>query len=49
MLMASEAHRAGLLSEGQLAEMLGLDRVRLREELDKLDSGEIDDAISLDP
>jgi Zn-dependent peptidase ImmA (M78 family)/transcriptional regulator with XRE-family HTH domain len=45
MLMASEAYREGLLSEGQLAEMLMLDRVELREQLDRFESGQIDDAI----
>jgi Zn-dependent peptidase ImmA (M78 family)/DNA-binding XRE family transcriptional regulator len=48
ILLASEAYREGLLSEGQLAEMLLLDRIQLRQQLDNLDSGEIDDAIPLD-
>ena len=47
MLMVSEAYRGGLLSEGQLAEMLMLDRVELREQLDRFESGQIDDAIPL--
>jgi Zn-dependent peptidase ImmA (M78 family) len=33
-LLASEAYRQGLLSEGQLARLLGFDRVELREVLD---------------
>jgi hypothetical protein len=35
-LLASEAHRQGLLSEGQLARLLHLDRVELREILGSL-------------
>ena len=48
-LLASEAHKRGLLSEGQLCRLLGLDRVELRESLGNLDvegSG-TDDAPSL--
>jgi Zn-dependent peptidase ImmA (M78 family)/DNA-binding XRE family transcriptional regulator len=36
-LLAAEAHRQGLLSEGQLARLLNLDRVELREILGGLD------------
>ena len=39
-LLAAEAHRRELLSEGQLARLLGLDRVELRDIL--LDAGDID-------
>jgi Zn-dependent peptidase ImmA (M78 family)/DNA-binding XRE family transcriptional regulator len=37
-LLAAEAHRQGLLSEGQLARLLCLDRMELREILDNLES-----------
>jgi Zn-dependent peptidase ImmA (M78 family)/DNA-binding XRE family transcriptional regulator len=37
-LLAAEAHRQGLLSEGQLARLLCLDRIELREILDNLES-----------
>lgn len=43
-LLAAEAHFRGFLSEGQLAEMLVLDRVTVRELLDALNAGEIDPA-----
>jgi hypothetical protein len=36
-LLAAEAHRQGLLSEGQLARLLNLDRVELREILGGLE------------
>jgi len=36
-LLASEAHTRGLLSEGQLCRLLGLDRVELREIIGSLD------------
>ena len=39
-LLAAEAHRRELLSEGQLARLLGLERVELRDIL--LDAGDID-------
>lgn len=39
-LLAAEAHRRELLSEGQLARLLGLDRVELRDIF--LDAGDID-------
>jgi Zn-dependent peptidase ImmA (M78 family) len=44
-LLAAEAERQGLLSEGQLSRLLHLDRTELREILnsDELDRGEIDD------
>jgi Zn-dependent peptidase ImmA (M78 family) len=43
-LMAAEVYRQGLLSEGQLARLLHLDRVELREILDEQDDegGEAD-------
>ena len=46
-LLASEAYRQGLLSEGQLARLLCLDRVELREMLDsqEVEGGESDAAI----
>lgn len=37
-LLAAEAHRQGLLSEGQLARLLCLDRIELRELLDNQES-----------
>ena len=37
-LLTAEAHRQGLLSEGQLARLLCLDRVELREILDSQES-----------
>jgi hypothetical protein len=41
--LASSAHRRGLVSEGQLAHMLMLDRVKVREILDVFDGGEVDE------
>lgn len=41
--LASSAHRRGLLSEGQLAKMLSLDRVEIREMLDMFEGGEADE------
>jgi len=41
--LASSAHRRGLLTEGQLASMLLLDRVEVREILDIFDGGAIDE------
>ena len=41
-LLAAEAHRQGLMSEGQLARLLRLDRVELREILDSVDAEESD-------
>lgn len=41
--LASSAHRRGLVSEGQLAHMLMLDRVEVREILDVFDGGEVDE------
>jgi hypothetical protein len=46
-LLAVDAYRQGLLSEGQLSEMLALDRVQLREQLDALGGDDLDDAIAL--
>ncbi len=47
LLLASEAHRKGLLSEGQLCEMLAMGRVEIREFLDLLSDTDLDDAIPL--
>ena len=41
-LLAAEAYRQGLMSEGQLARLLRLDRVELREILDSVDAEEVD-------
>ena len=41
-LLASEAYERGLVSEGQLAQMLRLSRVEVREILDTLDGEKID-------
>lgn len=41
--LASSAHRRGLVTEGQLARMLALDRIAVREILDVFDGGEIDE------
>lgn len=38
-LLAAEAYRQGLMSEGQLARLLRLDRIELREILDSVDVG----------
>lgn len=47
--LASSAYRRGLVSEGQLARMLSLDRVEVREILDVFEGGETDEIqISLD-
>jgi Zn-dependent peptidase ImmA (M78 family)/DNA-binding XRE family transcriptional regulator len=47
MLLAVDAYRKDLLSEGQLCEMLAMDRVELREYLDLFGDSNLDDAISL--
>ena len=44
-LLAAEAQRRGLLSEGQLARLLRLDRVELREILSNVDEGNDGDGI----
>ena len=41
-LLAAEAYRQGLMSEGQLARLLRLDRIELREILDSVDAEEVD-------
>lgn len=43
-MLAAEAYRQNLLTEGQLSELLGLDRIELRELLDDLEieGGEVD-------
>ena len=41
-LLAAEAYRQGLMSEGQLARLLRLDRIELREILDSVDAEETD-------
>lgn len=47
MLLAVDAYRKDLLSEGQLCEMLAMDRAQLREYLDIFGDSNLDDAISL--
>jgi hypothetical protein len=43
-LLASEAWRRGLLSEGQLARLLHIDRVEAREMIDEFEAeGAVDD------
>lgn len=42
-LIAAEAHERGLVSEGQLGEMLGLDRLTVRELLDSMPEGDFDE------
>jgi hypothetical protein len=48
-MLASEVHRKGLLSEGQLARLLKLDRVELREILGdiEVEGSEADGAATL--
>jgi Zn-dependent peptidase ImmA (M78 family)/transcriptional regulator with XRE-family HTH domain len=46
-LLAVEAYRRGIFSEGQLSEMLALDRVQLREHLDSLGGDELNDEIPI--
>lgn len=46
-LLAIEAHRKGVLSEGQISEMLALDRVQVREFLDSLGGEEMNDEIAV--
>jgi hypothetical protein len=48
-LLATEAYKRELLSEGQLARLLKMDRVELREMLDGLDTegGEADGQLQL--
>lgn len=41
--IVSEASERGLVTEGQLVEMLGLDRLTIREVLDSMPEGEFDD------
>ena len=41
-LLAAEAYRQGLMSEGQLARLLRLSRIELREILDRVDAEEVD-------
>ena len=49
MLLSSEAYRRGLLSEGQLARLLQVDRIELRDMLDKADEegGDADGILKL--
>lgn len=44
-LLAAEAHRQGLMSEGQLVRLLRLDRIALRETLDSVDAEEDGDGL----
>ena len=46
-MMAAEASKVGLLSEGQLCRMLCLDRVELREQLDRFAGDELDDEVAV--
>ncbi len=48
MLLATDAYQKGLLSEGQLCEMLAVDRVEMREQLDVLGNTNLDDAITVE-
>lgn len=43
LMLAAEAHERGLFSEGQLANMLAMDRVELRQAIDAFESLEVDD------
>jgi hypothetical protein len=47
MLLATIAYQKGLLSEGQLCEMLSVGRVELREYLDLFGDNNLDDALTL--
>lgn len=47
MLLATDAYQKGLLTEGQLCEMLAMDRVELRTHLDLFGDNTLDDAITL--
>ncbi len=47
MLLATDAYRKGLLSEGQLCEMLAIDRVELRKLLDMFGDSNWDDALTI--
>lgn len=47
-LLAVEANRRGILTEGQLCNMLALDRVQLREHLDGFGGEGLDDEIALE-
>jgi Zn-dependent peptidase ImmA (M78 family)/DNA-binding XRE family transcriptional regulator len=47
MLLATDAHQKGLLSEGQLCEMLAMDRVEMREYLDLFGDTNLDDAFTV--
>lgn len=47
MLLATDAFQKGLLTEGQLCEMLAMDRIELREHLDMFGDSNLDDAITL--
>jgi Zn-dependent peptidase ImmA (M78 family)/DNA-binding XRE family transcriptional regulator len=46
ILMAVEAYKQQLFSEGQLCEMLAMDRVELRSYFDALGGGDLDDAVA---
>ena len=48
-LLAAEAYRQGLMSEGQLARLLRLGRIELREILDSVDAEEVDGLPQLSP
>lgn len=47
MLLATDAYQKGLLTEGQLCEMLAMDRLELREHLDLFGDTNLDDAITV--
>jgi len=46
-LLAIEAWKRDLISEGQMSEMLKLDRERVRELLDEAEEDEVDDLFKL--
>jgi Zn-dependent peptidase ImmA (M78 family) len=47
MLLATDAYQKGLLTEGQLCEMLAMNRLELREHLDLFGDTNLDDAITV--
>jgi Zn-dependent peptidase ImmA (M78 family) len=44
LMIAAEAHQRGIVTEGQLVDMLGIDRLAVRELLDGIPGGTFDDA-----
>lgn len=47
MLLATDAFQKGFLTEGQLCEMLAMDRIEVREHLEMFGDDNLDDAITL--